>query len=262
MNHLDAPHPPLERLTDFDLGRLPPAEWTEVESHVAGCDFCCRRLESLTGDPFVQLLRSSGAAAETGMHQSASTGVSGPTGRASLEISPELADHPRYRLLEVLGAGGMGVIFKAEHRLMERMVALKVINKRLTEKPVAIERFRQEVKTAARLSHRNIVGALDAEQAGDVHFLVGPAEGYLSIRLVVLIDGQRRIYFDAIKQTVEPGEGSLLFSIGRLQESKDPLFRGPLVVFAEFPRREGATATQLSTAASTTIVVVPPAKKE
>jgi serine/threonine protein kinase len=87
-------------------------------------------------------------------------------------IPPELAAHPRYRVLELLGSGGMGRVYKAEHRLMERLVALKVINRNLMDNPAAVERFRREVKTAARLSHANIVTAFDAEQAQDCHFLV------------------------------------------------------------------------------------------
>jgi WD40 repeat protein len=66
----------------------------------------------------------------------------------------------------------MGIVFKAEHRLMERIVALKTIHKSLTQRHEAVERFRQEAKAAARLSHPNIVAAFDAEQAGELHFLV------------------------------------------------------------------------------------------
>jgi serine/threonine protein kinase len=87
-------------------------------------------------------------------------------------IPPELIDHPRYRVLELLGSGGMGRVYKAEHRIMERLVALKVINRNLVENPAAVERFRREVKTAARLIHPNIVTAFDAEQVENCHFLV------------------------------------------------------------------------------------------
>jgi serine/threonine protein kinase len=52
------------------------------------------------------------------------------------------------------------------------LVALKVINRNFMDNPAAIERFRREVKTAARLSHPNIVAAFDAEQVQDCHFLV------------------------------------------------------------------------------------------
>jgi serine/threonine protein kinase len=66
----------------------------------------------------------------------------------------------------------MGDVYKAEHKLMDRPVALKLINRDLVKNAQAVERFRREVRTAARLRHPNIVTAHDAEQAGDVHFLV------------------------------------------------------------------------------------------
>jgi hypothetical protein len=87
-------------------------------------------------------------------------------------LSPELANHPRYQVLELLGSGGMGAVYKATHRLMQRTVALKVINKDLVANPATVERFHREVQAAARLHHPHIVTAHDAEQAGDVHFLV------------------------------------------------------------------------------------------
>ena len=66
----------------------------------------------------------------------------------------------------------MGAVYVAEHRVMERAVALKVINRALTARPAVVERFRREVRAAARLSHPNIVTTYDAEDAGDGLFLV------------------------------------------------------------------------------------------
>ena len=74
--------------------------------------------------------------------------------------------------MELLGVGGMGAVYKAEHQLMERTVAVKVINANLVDSPAMVERFRREVKAAARLTHANIVTAYDADQAGSSHFLV------------------------------------------------------------------------------------------
>jgi hypothetical protein len=68
---------------------------------------------------------------------------------------------------------------------MERLVALKVIDRSLTGNPAVVERFRREVKAAGALSHPNIVHAYDAEQAGDSHFLVMEyVEGTTLARLV------------------------------------------------------------------------------
>jgi serine/threonine protein kinase len=77
-----------------------------------------------------------------------------------------------YVILEKLGAGGMGQVFKAMHRRMERVVVLKLLPPEMTQSPVAVERFQREVKAAARLSHPNIVAAYDADEAGGVHFLI------------------------------------------------------------------------------------------
>jgi serine/threonine protein kinase len=96
----------------------------------------------------------------------------GPPPPAEMTLPPELVNHPRYRVLRVLGVGGMGTVYQAEHRVMERCVALKVIRTDLTSNAGAVERFRREVKAAAKLTHPNIVNAFDAEQVGNLHFLV------------------------------------------------------------------------------------------
>lgn len=77
-----------------------------------------------------------------------------------------------YVLLAKLGAGGMGVVFKARHRRMKRDVALKVLPESLTKSPDAVARFHREVEAAARLQHPNIAAAFDADDAAGVHFLV------------------------------------------------------------------------------------------
>jgi len=103
-------------------------------------------------------------------------GRSGPGPREfplEQELPSDLLNHPRYRIVRKLGAGGMGSVYLAQHQVMDRPVALKVIRSDLLGKPALVERFRREVKSAAHLAlHPNIVAAYDAEQAGDSHFLV------------------------------------------------------------------------------------------
>jgi len=76
-----------------------------------------------------------------------------------------------YLLLERLGEGGMGQVFKAHHGPMDRPVALKIIRRELLARPDSVSRFYREVRAAAKLVHPNIVLAYDAGQAGDSHFL-------------------------------------------------------------------------------------------
>ena len=77
-----------------------------------------------------------------------------------------------YVVLDEIGAGGMGQVFKAWHRTMERTVALKKLPQKTMRSPQAVERFHREVKAAARLEHPNIVTAYDAGEAEGIHFLV------------------------------------------------------------------------------------------
>lgn len=67
-----------------------------------------------------------------------------------------------YVILERIGAGGMGQVFRARHRTMDREVAIKILPKRLSRDPYAVERFYAEVRAQAKLMHPNIVTAFDA----------------------------------------------------------------------------------------------------
>jgi serine/threonine protein kinase len=96
----------------------------------------------------------------------------------------ELALGP-YVLLERLGEGGMGQVFKARHQLMNRIVAIKVIRKERLADSAAVQRFHREIRVAAQLDHPQLVRAHDAAQVGDTHFLVMEyAEGTDLQRLV------------------------------------------------------------------------------
>ena len=77
-----------------------------------------------------------------------------------------------YLVLDKIGAGGMGHVYKAQHKRMKRVVALKVLPSAMTKTPEAVQRFQREVEVAARLEHPNIVTAHDADEADGMHFLV------------------------------------------------------------------------------------------
>ena len=83
----------------------------------------------------------------------------------------DLAFH-EYVILGRIGAGGMGQVFKAHHRRMDRIVALKQIGAKFTKDEATVKRFQREVRAAAKLSHPNIVTAHDAGEIRGRHFLV------------------------------------------------------------------------------------------
>lgn len=77
-----------------------------------------------------------------------------------------------YVVLDKLGEGGMGKVYKAMQLSLGRVVALKVVRSALLKNDIALKRFQREVRAAARLNHPNIVRVFDADQVGDRHFLV------------------------------------------------------------------------------------------
>jgi eukaryotic-like serine/threonine-protein kinase len=146
----ESTHPNPETLDAFRCGRLPAPLRVAVAEHLARCRKCSGDLGATT--------------------------LTGHDGSGAPEPEPDipapLVDHPRYRILNRIGEGGMGVVYRAEHRVMGRMVALKVLNTGVTSNPQAVDRFRREVRIASRLTHPNIVTAYDADEAGGLHFLV------------------------------------------------------------------------------------------
>ncbi len=157
MNDPHRTHPDAGLLASFGLGRLSDEESSVIEAHVTACDVCRATLEAAPGDELVDLLR---AAAPPGL--------------------PPQRLQPGYEILGELGRGGMGVVYRARQRGLNRLVALKMIatgpDAGPDAGPVAVSRFRREAEAAARLQHPNIV---------QVHE-VGEQEGkpYLAMELV------------------------------------------------------------------------------
>jgi WD40 repeat protein len=191
-------HPSVEELAAFTLGTLSGEVSATIEGHVAACTACQQRAAGAPGDTFVQLLSRvharMGRQAETAT-EAVQASTPGPLAVLAQTVAhvppvaasappesvppqvpdvlpPELARHERYRVVRLIGQGGMGAVYEAEHRVMQRPVALKVINRAYTATAHAVERFRREVRAAARLAHPNIVATHDAEDAGETHFLV------------------------------------------------------------------------------------------
>jgi len=85
-------------------------------------------------------------------------------GRSKFNLGP-------YLVLDAIGQGGMGQVFKAEHRLMGRVVAIKVLPRHRST-PEAIASFTREIRAQAQFDHENLVRAYDAGHDGNVYFLV------------------------------------------------------------------------------------------
>jgi serine/threonine-protein kinase len=79
---------------------------------------------------------------------------------------------PGYEMLEKLGQGAMGTVYKARQLSMNRLVAIKTLHPRYAASPDFLKRLTGEAHIAAKLSHNNIVQAIDVGRAGDLHYFV------------------------------------------------------------------------------------------
>ena len=89
-----------------------------------------------------------------------------------LERRDERLGVDEYVIIDRIGKGGMGEVFKARHRRMKRVVALKILPRHSRESADLVQRFHREIEAVAALSHPNIVAAFDAGEDRGIHFLV------------------------------------------------------------------------------------------
>ena len=98
----------------------------------------------------------------------------------SRELDPGTIIRGKYRIQRLLGRGGMGAVYLAEHILLARPRALKFISGDLTQDPAFLRRFRREALAAIELRHPNVVEVVDLDQAEDgspyiaMEFVDGP----------------------------------------------------------------------------------------
>lgn len=162
-------------LDDFVAGALAPNDASSISDHLRGCTRCAGRARALECGPptAVMLLRRAGRAEpETPPDPEYLAAVANllqapPLG--ALKVGDVIDD---YRLVELLGEGGMGVVFRAVHAQLDKEVALKVIRGARALDPHMADRFRREMRAAGKLNHPNLVRATDARVAGGVPYLV------------------------------------------------------------------------------------------
>jgi uncharacterized protein (TIGR03067 family) len=178
--------PSRERLFDYAVGRLSDDASEVLASHLDACSSCQAMLGTLNdaNDSLVARLRSPAAEdslvaePEYSVALARAKAVAGQPAAADGRPAQRQGPFPvpgrlgEYQLLEELGHGGMGTVYKALHTKLDRVVALKVLAKGRVEDERAIARFEREMKAIGRLDHPQIVRAHDAREIDDRPVLI------------------------------------------------------------------------------------------
>jgi serine/threonine protein kinase len=182
--------PPANQLQAFSAAALPRASMDAVEEHITRCQHCLLAVEAWDeqSDALVQALVTlpcvpDDEAAFQSLHAALLSHCESipladcPTASYAPTSAPVADEVPEqlggYQLLELLGQGATGAVFRARHVKLDRIVAMKVLNTRYVGHDArAVRRFQEEMRAVGKLDHSHIVRATDAGEADGRHFLV------------------------------------------------------------------------------------------
>ena len=120
---------------------------------------------------------------------------------------------PRYEVLDLAGAGGMGAVYRARHRELGHLVAIKVLPPEVAESANRAARFKREAALAAALSHPHIVPVYEFEARPELSFLIMPfVQGRT---LEAILDERKRLPLDDVLPVVRAIGGALDFAHAR-----------------------------------------------
>ncbi|HWM94915.1 MAG TPA: protein kinase [Thermoanaerobaculia bacterium] len=126
----------------------------------------------------------------------AETGTVAPTGVETLSgISPGALMGRRFEILAVLGAGGMGIVYKARDRELDDFVALKMLKKELLSDPTHLERLKAEIKLARKITHPNVLRTHDFGEINGIPYI--SMEYVRGVTLRYLLDQTHRLPYSA-----------------------------------------------------------------
>ncbi len=155
--------PAAEVLSSFVAGKMNQDSARQIAEHVSTCNSCRQTLESLSTG-------SNDSIGPTASEPTRNTGLPDPESDATVSLPSRSLGS--YELLEIIGEGGMGRVYKARHQSLQKIVALKTLTGKIGNSEQAISRFYREMQAIAKLDHPHIVRATDGGLVDDTHFLV------------------------------------------------------------------------------------------
>jgi hypothetical protein len=187
-------HPTRDEILAYTTGRLDEPSSERIAEHIAACDTCrsvltavddhqdslvARLRRVVPPDPYAREPECQAALVAAKARFNASSPQDAEPAAIDRTLSynnaPPADDLPQlgdYQLLEKLGQGGMGTVYKARHVRLDRVVALKVLPQERTRDQAAVARFAREMKAVGQLNHPNIVQAHDARDIDGTTVLV------------------------------------------------------------------------------------------
>jgi len=171
-----------EHLSDADLaafatGKMAADAAQRFEVHIQQCDHCGARLDSLIrSDSLVGRLRGTAESGDSNANSLGDTAIdpaivdAGSTNAIAAQSIGKAFRN--YRLISILGSGGMGVVYRAHDSLIGRDVALKVLHESVARDPNSRARFLAEARVQGQLSHRNIVTIYAIDELESTMYIV------------------------------------------------------------------------------------------
>jgi eukaryotic-like serine/threonine-protein kinase len=166
-----ANHPSAKEMSDFGLGKLPRARADAVAEHLTTCPDCQAVPAEQGPDSLIDRLRAAAPKSGTvlpGVRPLPEEARKAPPA----DFPPELTGLGKFEEPRKLGEGGMGAVWRARHALLDKDVAIKVMNSAALGSPEARERFLAEMRAGGRLGHPNVAQTIDAGVAGGLLFMV------------------------------------------------------------------------------------------
>ncbi|MFO0818419.1 MAG: serine/threonine-protein kinase [Pirellulales bacterium] len=207
--------PAANELKSFVRCDLPESQLEAINAHLQECPQCEATVEGLErqGDTVVNRLRRSASQQSYAGEPECQALLNTLVEDATLVHAPAAAGSPTvgdpvpvrggdanspdrlrdYRLLDKLGEGGMGAVYRAQHLRLKRTVAVKILPSNRLSDPQSVARFEREMEVLGQLNHPHIVQALDAGEHDGRHYLVMEYVEGLDLGVIVKTQGPLRI---------------------------------------------------------------------
>ncbi|MEZ6131414.1 MAG: protein kinase [Planctomycetaceae bacterium] len=191
-------HPDQSQLADYLSGAISEELAESISRHLSECPECEATADNFlansdTMGSLLKIARTEDAYAHeselrrllTRIRNLPKRSTTASSASTPMNVPGHRSDHPvvirDYRLLERLGEGGMGTVYRALHTKLDRIVAIKFLSLHRLQNSDAAERFEREMKAVGKLNHPNIVAAFDAGEADGLQYLVMEYVGGLNL---------------------------------------------------------------------------------